>query len=148
MKYLCENECEGSFGEIQAGAHKRGLKPQIFRENRAKILPGKSGLFGPDWSLFQLAPFGLSPRLLSPRLLSPRLNFPKSSVPIYNFPLICRNHNRLLCSCAKIGAKKSTQTFLYKVFSNPSGHGRPHQKVRLPAAQVVGRNFLTLGIRA
>ena len=35
------------------GAHKRGFKPQIFRENRAKILPGKSGLFGPDWSLFR-----------------------------------------------------------------------------------------------
>ena len=41
------------FGEIQTGAHKRGLKPQIFRENRAKILPEKSGLFGPDWSLFR-----------------------------------------------------------------------------------------------
>ena len=39
--------------EIQTGAHKRGLEPQIFRENRAKILPGKSGLFGPDWSLFR-----------------------------------------------------------------------------------------------
>ena len=35
------------------GSHKRGLKPQIFRENRVKILPGKSGLFGPDWSLFR-----------------------------------------------------------------------------------------------
>ena len=35
------------------GAHKWGLKPQILRENRAKILPGKSGLFGPDWSLFK-----------------------------------------------------------------------------------------------
>ena len=43
-----------SLGEIQTGAHKRGLKPQIFRENRAKILPGKSGLFGPDWSLFRV----------------------------------------------------------------------------------------------
>ena len=40
-------------GKIQTGAYKRGLKPQIFRENRAKILPGKSGLFGPDWSLFR-----------------------------------------------------------------------------------------------
>ena len=38
----------------ESGAHKRGLrKPQIFRENRAKSLPGKSGLFGPDWSLFR-----------------------------------------------------------------------------------------------
>ena len=42
-----------NFGEIQTGAHKQGLKPQIFRENRGKILPGKSGLFGPDWSLFR-----------------------------------------------------------------------------------------------
>ena len=42
-----------NFGKIQTGAYKRGLKPQIFRENRAKILPGKSGLFGPDWSLFR-----------------------------------------------------------------------------------------------
>ena len=31
------------------GPHKRGLKSQFFRENRAKILPGKSGIFGPDW---------------------------------------------------------------------------------------------------
>ena len=37
------------------GKSKRGLtlKPQIFRENRAKILPGRAGLFGPDWSLFR-----------------------------------------------------------------------------------------------
>ena len=33
------------------GAYKRGLKPQIFRENRGEILPGKSGLFGADWGL-------------------------------------------------------------------------------------------------
>ena len=54
---LCEtkNKSANSFlairknvGEIQTGAHKRGLKPQIFREIRAKILPEKSGLFGPD----------------------------------------------------------------------------------------------------
>ena len=92
--------------EIQTGAHKRGLKPQIFRENRAKILPGKSGLFGPDWSLSrayrglfgadwdrflrtsqprgaaEIPPKGpfwaqLAPFGLSPRLLSPRLDFPK-----------------------------------------------------------------------
>ena len=35
------------------GAHKRGLEPQIFRENRAKILPRKPGVFRPDWSLFR-----------------------------------------------------------------------------------------------
>ena len=34
------------FGKIQKGAHKRGLTPQTFRENRGEILPGKSGLFG------------------------------------------------------------------------------------------------------
>ena len=38
-----------SIGKIQRGAHKRGLKPQIFRENRGEILPGKSGLFGANW---------------------------------------------------------------------------------------------------
>ena len=26
-----------------------GLKPQISRENRGEINPGKSGLFGADW---------------------------------------------------------------------------------------------------
>ena len=35
------------------GGSQTGLKPQILRENRAKILPGKSGLFGPGWSLFK-----------------------------------------------------------------------------------------------
>ena len=30
--------------EIKTGAHKRGLKPQICRESRGEILPGKSGL--------------------------------------------------------------------------------------------------------
>ena len=39
-------------GKIQRGAHKRGLKPQIFRENRGEILPGKSGLFGANSRLF------------------------------------------------------------------------------------------------
>ena len=39
--------------KIQTGAHKRGLKPQIFRENRGQILPGKSGLFGANWGLFR-----------------------------------------------------------------------------------------------
>ena len=33
------------------------LTPQIFRENRARILPGKSGLLGADWSLLR-GPFG------------------------------------------------------------------------------------------
>ena len=41
-----------TIGKIQTGAHKRGLKPQIFRENRGEILPGKSGLFGANWGLF------------------------------------------------------------------------------------------------
>ena len=95
------------WGKSKGGAHKRGLKPQIFRENRAKILPGKSGLFGPDWSLFrayrrlfgadwdrflrtsqprgaaEIPPKGpfwaqLAPFGLSPRLLSPRLDFPNT----------------------------------------------------------------------
>ena len=35
----------------KGGAHKRGLKPRFFRENRGEILPGKSGLFGADWGL-------------------------------------------------------------------------------------------------
>ena len=87
------------------GAHKRGLKPQIFRENRVKILPGKTGLFGANWGLFrayrglfgadwdqlprtaepwgraEIPPKGpfwarLAPFGPSPRLLSPRLDFP------------------------------------------------------------------------
>ena len=33
-------------GKILVGAHKRGLKPHVFRETRANILPRKSGLFG------------------------------------------------------------------------------------------------------
>ena len=41
------------FGKIQRGAPKRGLKPQIFRENRGEILPGKSGLFGANWRHFR-----------------------------------------------------------------------------------------------
>ena len=60
----------------------------------------------------------------------------------------------------KLGAEKSTQTFLYKVFRQPFGswtsapeivdvragnRGRPHQKVRFPAAPMVKRNILTLG---
>ena len=40
-------------GKIQRGAHKRGLKPQIFRENQGEILPGKSGLFGANWRHFR-----------------------------------------------------------------------------------------------
>ena len=40
-------------GEIQTGAHKRGLKPQIFKENRGEILSRKSGLFGANWDLFR-----------------------------------------------------------------------------------------------
>ena len=94
-------------GKIQPGAHKRGLKPQIFRENRGEILPGKSGLFGENWRLFSRADRGLfgadrdqflrtpqprgksrncpkgpflaqlAPFGLSPCLLSPRLDFPE-----------------------------------------------------------------------
>ena len=52
-----------------------------------------------------------------------------------------------------IGAKKSTQTFFAQSFSTTlrvmdvraENRGRPHQKVRFPAAPVVGRNFLTPG---
>ena len=44
---------KGVLGKIQRGAHKRGLKPQIFRENRGEILPGKSGLFGANRDHFR-----------------------------------------------------------------------------------------------
>ena len=52
-----------------------------------------------------------------------------------------------------LGAKKSSQTFFVQSFSatlqvmdvRAENHGRPHQKVRFPAAPVVGRKFLTLG---
>ena len=47
------SSCGLLFGKIQRGAHKRGLKPQIFRENREEILPGKSGLFGANWHHFR-----------------------------------------------------------------------------------------------
>ena len=40
-------------GKILRGAHKGGLKPQIFRENRGEILPAKSGLFGANRDLFR-----------------------------------------------------------------------------------------------
>ena len=40
-------------GKIQRGAHKRGLKPQIFRENRGEVPPSKSGLFGANWRHFR-----------------------------------------------------------------------------------------------
>ena len=92
-------------GKILTGAHKRGLKPQIFRENGGEILPGKSGLFGANWGLFRAdrglfgadrdqflrtpqprgksrncperALFGLIGAFgPSPPLLSPRLDFP------------------------------------------------------------------------
>ena len=57
---------------------------------------------------------------------------------------------------AKIGAKKSTQTFFVQSFSTTlrvidvraENRGRPHQKVRFSAAPVVGRNFLTPGYPA
>ena len=52
-----------------------------------------------------------------------------------------------------LGAEKSTQTFFVQSFSTTlrvmdvraENRGRPHQKVRFPAAPVVGRNFLTPG---
>ena len=52
-----------------------------------------------------------------------------------------------------LGAKKSTQTFFVHSFPTTlrvmdvraENHGRPHQKVRFPAAPLVGRNFLTPG---
>ena len=52
-----------------------------------------------------------------------------------------------------LGPKKSTQTFFVQSFSTTlrvmdvraENRGRPHQKVRFPAAPVVGRNFLTPG---
>ena len=53
----------------------------------------------------------------------------------------------------KLGAKKSTQTFFVQSFSTTlrvmdvraENRGRPHEKVRFPAAPVVGRNCLTPG---
>ena len=53
----------------------------------------------------------------------------------------------------KLGARKSTQTFSVQSFSTTlrvmdvrtENRGRPHQKLRFPAAPVVGRNFLTPG---
>ena len=76
--------------QVSIGEIKRGLQPLILRENRAHILPGKSGLLGVDWSLFRACFFhphltargksrngperglfcliGPSPRSLSPRL--------------------------------------------------------------------------------
>ena len=53
----------------------------------------------------------------------------------------------------ELGSKKSTQTFFVQSFSTTlwvmdvraDNRGRPHQKVRFPAAPVVGRNFLTPG---
>ena len=56
-------------------------------------------------------------------------------------------------SGAPIGAEKSTQTFLVQSFSTTlrvmdvraENRGRPRQKVRFPAAPVMGRNFLTPG---
>ena len=54
---------------------------------------------------------------------------------------------------AEIGAEKSTQTFFVQSFSttlrvmdvHAENRGRPRQKVRFPAAPVMGRNFLTPG---
>ena len=108
-------QCHYKVGKIQRGAHKRGLKPQIFRENRGEILPRKSGLFGAIGAISGLAgafsgPIGtnssaphshggraevaskgpflarLAPFGLSPPLLSPRLDFPdKGPAPGYSF---------------------------------------------------------------
>ena len=52
-----------------------------------------------------------------------------------------------------LGAKKSTQTLFVQSFSTTlwvmdvraENRGHPHQKVRFPAAPMVGRNFLTPG---
>ena len=43
------------------------------------------------------------------------------------------------------GQKINANFFCTKFLGDPSDHGRPHQKVRFPAAPVVGRNFLTPG---
>ena len=66
---------------------------------------------------------------------------------------ICGATERGLIMRDPLGAKKSTQTFFVQSFSTTlrvmdvraENRGRPHQKVRFPAAPVVGRNFLTLG---
>ena len=49
----CSHSTPRELGKSKAGAHKGGLKPQIFRENRGEILPAKSGLFGANWDLFR-----------------------------------------------------------------------------------------------
>ena len=96
-------------GKIQRGAHKRGLKPQIFRENRGKSFPENrafsgqigaiSGLVGPfsgpigtnssaphsHGGRAEIAPKGpFLARLalfgLSPPLLSPRLDFQEETL--------------------------------------------------------------------
>ena len=62
-------------------------------------------------------------------------------------------HGLLEKSLKHLGAKKSTQTFFVQSFSSTlrvmdvraENRGRPHQKVRFPAAPLVGRNFLTPG---
>ena len=117
-RFLCLSPPHPSLGKIQRGAHKRGLKPQIFRANRGEILPGKSGLFGANWRHFRAdrglfgadrdqflctpqprgksrncpeRPFlaRLAPFGLSPPLLSPRLDFPDSpSLTPFPFSLI------------------------------------------------------------
>ena len=99
------------FSFLKRGAHKGGLKPQIFRENRGEFLPAKSGLFGANWDLFrayrglfgadrdqflrtpqprggraEIAPkrpflAQLAPFGPSPPLLSPPLDFPDSFFP-------------------------------------------------------------------
>ena len=43
---------KGKLGKAKRGLTNGGLSPN-FQRNRAKIFPGKSGLFGPDWSLFR-----------------------------------------------------------------------------------------------
>ena len=40
-------------GKSKQGLTNGGLSPRYSVKNRAKILPGKSGLFWPDWSLFR-----------------------------------------------------------------------------------------------
>ena len=62
-------------------------------------------------------------------------------------------HSERFTNHSNVGAKKSTQTFFVQSFSKTlrvmdvrtKNRGRPHHKVRLSAAPVMGRNFLTQG---
>ena len=64
------------------------------------------------------------------------------------YPLVCLNPHLLnphLRHSKKINANFICTKFFGVMDVNAENHGRPRQKVRFPAAPVVGRNFLTPG---